>query len=57
MKEITDKLFELQDKKYRELQLKIIPNINYKSFLEELPYKYFDENHFKKILDELHPLE
>lgn len=28
MKEITDKLFELQDKKYRELQLIIIPNIN-----------------------------
>ena len=67
MKNITDKLFKLQDKKYQELQYKIIPNIDnstiigvrtpeikklakevfkedYKSFLEELPHKYFDEN-------------
>ncbi|MBQ6477401.1 MAG: DNA alkylation repair protein [Bacilli bacterium] len=28
MKKITNKLFELQDKKYRELQVKIIPNID-----------------------------
>jgi len=27
MKKITDKLFELQDNKYREMQTKIIPNI------------------------------
>ena len=66
MNNITDKLFKLQDKKYQELQYKIIPNVdniigvrtpelrklakklvkenNYKSFLEELPHKYFDEN-------------
>lgn len=68
MNNITDKLFKLQDKKYQEMQFKIIPNINnstiigvrtpeirklakelikennYKSFLEELPHKYFDEN-------------
>lgn len=67
MNNITDKLFKLQDKKYQEMQFKIIPNINnstiigvrtpeirklakelikedYKSFLKELPHKYFDEN-------------
>lgn len=67
MNNITDKLFKLQDKKYQEMQFKIIPNIDnstiigvrtpeikklakeiykedYKSFLEELPHKYFDEN-------------
>ncbi len=67
MKSIIDKLFKLQDKKYQEIQFKIIPNIDnstiigvrtpeikklakelikgdYKSFLEELPHKYFDEN-------------
>ena len=66
MKKIIDELMKLQDKKYQELQYKIIPNIdniigvrtpelkklakkmvkedNYKSFLEELPHKYFDEN-------------
>lgn len=65
---IEEELFKLQDKKYKELQAKTIPNIdsntiigvrtpelrslakkmvkenNYKSFLEELPHKYFDEN-------------
>lgn len=67
MNNITDKLFKLQDKKYQEMQFKIIPNIDnstiigvrtpeirklakelikedYKSFLKELPHKYFDEN-------------
>jgi 3-methyladenine DNA glycosylase AlkD len=67
MKYIEDKLFSLQDNKYREMQIKIIPNIeansiigvrtpelkkyakelikgDYKSFLNELPHKYFDEN-------------
>ena len=67
MKSIEKKLFKLQDKKYQEMQFKIIPNIDnstiigvrtpelkkyakelikedYKSFLEELPHKYFDEN-------------
>ena len=67
MKEIEKELFKLQDKKYQEMQFKIIPNIDnstiigvrtpeikrlakevfkedYKSFLEELPHKYFDEN-------------
>lgn len=67
MENITDKLFSLQDKKYQEMQYKIIPNIDnstiigvrtpelrklakeivkedYKSFLEELPHKYFEEN-------------
>ncbi len=28
MKEITDRLFELQDKKYRELQKKIVPTVD-----------------------------
>ena len=63
---MKEELFKLQDKKYQELQYKIIPNVdniigvrtpelrklakklvkenNYKSFLEELPHKYFDEN-------------
>ena len=64
---MKEELFKLQDKKYQEMQFKIIPNIdnstiigvrtpelrklakkvikdNYKSFLEELPHKYFDEN-------------
>ena len=64
---IKEKLYKLQDKKYQEMQFKIIPNIDkstiigvrtpeikklakeifkgdYKSFLEELPHKYFDEN-------------
>ena len=64
---IKDELFKLQDLKYRDMQIKIIPNIkpdtiigvrtpelrimakrllkeDYKSFLEELPHKYFDEN-------------
>ena len=68
MRNIEKDLFKLQDKKYREMQIKIIPNIdpnsiigvrtpelrkyakdlfksnNYKSFLENLPHKYFDEN-------------
>ena len=67
MKKVIDKLFKLQDKKYQEMQYKIIPNIDnstiigvrtpelkkiakemikddYKTFLEELPHKYFDEN-------------
>ena len=66
--EKVKELFKLQDKKYRDIQVKTIPNIdpntiigvrtpelrslakelvksnNYKSFLEELPHKYFDEN-------------
>ena len=72
MNNITDKLFKLQDKKYQELQYKIIPNVdniigvrtpelrklakklvkenNYKSFLEELPHKYFDENQVETTL-------
>jgi len=65
---MKEELFKLQDKKYKELQAKTIPNIdpntiigvrtpelrslakkmvkenNYKSFLEELPHNYFDEN-------------
>ena len=65
---IKEELFKLQDLKYRELQIKIIPNIssdsiigvrtpdlrnlakevfkdnNYKSFLNELPHKYYEEN-------------
>jgi len=64
---MKEELFKLQDKKYQEMQFKIIPNIDnstiigvrtpeikklakevlkgdYKSFLEELPHKYFDEN-------------
>ena len=64
---IQDRLFELQDKKYRDMQIKIIPTVNpktiigvrtpdlrrlakellkgdYKSFINDLPHKYFDEN-------------
>ncbi len=64
---IKEKLFKLQDKKYQEMQFKIIPNIepntiigvrtpelrslakelikeDYKSFLNYLPHRYFDEN-------------
>ena len=67
MKAIIEELFRMQDKQYKKLQAKIIPNIDqnniigvrtpelkkyakklikedYKSFLEELPHKYFDEN-------------
>ena len=65
--DIIKELFKLQDKKYQEMQYKIIPNIDsstiigvrtpelrklaktlikedYKSFLDDLPHKYFDEN-------------
>ena len=65
--DIVKELFKLQDKKYQEMQYKIIPNVDsstiigvrtpelrnlaksiikedYKSFLEDLPHKYFDEN-------------
>ena len=65
---MKEELLKLQDKKYKELQTKIIPNVeadtiigvrtpelrnlakkmikenNYKTFLEELPHTYFDEN-------------
>lgn len=63
---MKEELLKLQDKKYQELQYKIIPNVdniigvrtpelrklakkmvkenNYKSFLDKLPHKYFDEN-------------
>ena len=64
---IQDRLFELQDEKYRNMQRKIIPTVNpdtiigvrtpdlrrlakellkgdYKSFINDLPHKYFDEN-------------
>jgi len=68
MDSIKEKLFELQDKEYRKIQVKTITNIdpdtiigvrtpelkklanemfksgNYKSFIEDLPHKYFDEN-------------
>jgi len=79
MRNIAKDLFKLQDKKYREMQIKIIPNIdpnsiigvrtpelrkyakdlfksnNYKSFLENLPHKYFDENQLHAfIISELY---
>ena len=64
---IQKKLFKLQDKKYRDMQVKILPTVepdtiigvrtpelrklakemlkgDYKSFLSDLPHKYFDEN-------------
>ena len=65
---VKEKLFKLQDIKYRDFQIKLIPGSsvdnyigvrspelkklakkiykegNYKSFLEDLPHKYFDEN-------------
>ena len=67
MDSIKEELFKLQDLKYRDMQIKIIPNIDsdtiigvrtpelrkiakrmlkedYKTFLEDLPHKYFDEN-------------
>lgn len=68
MNNVKEELFKLQDKKYRDFQIKLIPTVNsdtvigvrtpelrslakklvkedkYKSFLEELPHKYFDEN-------------
>lgn len=68
MDSIKEKLFKLQDKEYRKIQVKTITNIdpdtiigvrtpelkklanemfksgNYKSFIEDLPHKYFDEN-------------
>ncbi len=74
---ITDlhkKLYSLQDMKYREMQIKIVPTIspesiigvrtpelrnmakdilkagNYKSFLEELPHKYFEENQLQAFI-------
>ena len=78
MDNIKKKLFELQDKAYRDIQIGIIPNINsdiiigvrcpiirnyakelvksnnYKSFLEDLPHKYFDENQLHaSIISEL----
>ena len=67
MDSIKEELFKLKDLKYRDMQIKIIPNIDsdtiigvrtpelrkiakrmlkedYKTFLEDLPHKYFDEN-------------
>ncbi len=68
MDSIKEKLFKLQDKEYRKIQVKTITNIdpdtiigvrtpelkklanemlksgNYKSFIEDLPHEYFDEN-------------
>ena len=52
MKEIISDLYKLQDKKYRDFQVKLIPSIakeilkakKYESFIKELPHKYFEEN-------------
>ena len=67
MSSINEELFNLQDIKYRDFQIKLIPTRDpdtiigirtpdlrklskrivkedYKSFLDELPHKYFDEN-------------
>ena len=65
---VEEELFKLQDKKYRDFQIKLIPTVvsesiigvrtpllrdyakklvkdnNYKSFLSDVPHKYFDEN-------------
>ncbi len=66
--DLSGRLLELQDLKYREMQIKIIPTLepesvigvrspelktiakemlnsgDYKSFLEEFPHRYFEEN-------------
>ncbi len=67
MKNIKDKLFELQDKKYRDFQIKLIPNISsnniigvrtpeLRSYARELVksnnYKMFLENLPHKYFDE-----
>ena len=68
MKEIVSELLKLQDTKYRDFQVKLIPTIDkdsiigvrtpelrkfakklvkendYKTFIKELPHKYFEEN-------------
>lgn len=67
MQEITERLFEMQDLKYRDFHSKLVPNIdsariigvrtpqmksyakeiyksgNYKEFLDEIPYTYYEE--------------
>lgn len=60
MKTITERLFKLQDKKYRELQSKIIPNINVDNIigvrtpeLRKLAKELVKNNNFKEFLEEL----
>lgn len=72
--ELLRSLYDLQDLKYRDMQIKIIPTIdpesvigvrtpelksmakdilksgNYKSFLGELPHKYFEENQLQAFI-------
>ncbi len=82
MKNIKDELFKLQDKTYRDFQVKLIPGSSidfmigvrtpdlrkfakelvkeksYRSFLKELPHKYFDENQLHAfILSEIKDYE
>ena len=72
--ELYRELYDLQDMKYRDMQIKIIPTVNPesiigvrtpelkrmaknilkagndKSFLEELPHKYFEENQLQAFI-------
>ncbi|MBQ8945980.1 MAG: DNA alkylation repair protein [Lachnospiraceae bacterium] len=72
--ELLRSLYDLQELKYRDMQIKIIPTIdpesvigvrtpelksmakdilksgNYKSFLGELPHKYFEENQLQAFI-------
>ena len=72
--ELYRELYDLQDMKYRDMQIKIIPTVNpesiigvrtpelkrmakdilkagnEKSFLEELPHKYFEENQLQAFI-------
>ena len=72
--ELYRELYDLQDMKYRDMQIRIIPTINpesvigvrtpelkrmakdilkagnEKSFLEELPHKYFEENQLQAFI-------
>lgn len=60
MKEIEDKLFELQDVKYRDFQAKLIPNVNPQTIigvrtpkLKKLAKEIIKENNYESFLEEL----
>ncbi len=60
MNRITDELFSLQDKKYRDMQVKIIPNIDSESIigvrtpeLRTLAKKMVKENNYFEFLNNL----
>ena len=57
---IKEELFKLQDKEYRNMQIKIISNVNPESIigvrtpeLRKLGKKLFKENNYKEFINDL----